>query len=247
MDAFGRSGQSRAVSTRHRILTGNRLLDALPQQEFERFRPHLEPESFLVKQVICRPGDEVPFVYFPTAGMLSIITPLSDGTCVETGTCGNEGLLGLSALLGDGVARHQVVVQGTGRGFRARARTVRHEVNHSARFRGLVLKLSQLVINVISQTAACNGHHSLEQRCARWLLTMQDVLEVDRFFLSQEFLATLLGVRRSGVTAASIKFRHEGIIQYRRGILEILDRRGLEAATCECYAIMRGLRERFPQ
>lgn len=229
----------------HRTLTGNRILDALPEQEFGRLRAHLEPVTFQLKQILYRPGDAISFVYFPVTGALSVITLLHDGSSVEVGMVGNEGLLGLSALLGDGISLHEVMVQAAGGGFRTSARIVRQELEQSGPFRDLVLKLSQLVVADISQRAACNGRHDLEARCARWLLAMQDKLETDHFPLSQEFLAMLLGVQRTAVTAVARQLLGKGLIRYRHGRIEIVDRVGLEAAACECYRIMKELRDRF--
>ncbi len=229
----------------HRIVTGNRILDALPAHEFEELRPHLEPAVFALKQVLFRPGDEIAFIYLPVSGALSVITLLQDGSSVEVGTIGNEGLLGLSALLGDGISLHEVVIQGAGHGFRASTRIMRQIFERSGAFRDLVMKLSQFVVAEISQTAACNGRHDLQARCARWLLTMADKLKTDHFPLSQEFLAILLGVQRTAVTAAAQGLRRKNLIHYRHGLIEILDRGGLEAAACECYITMKNLRDRF--
>ena len=228
-----------------RLATGNRILDALPRRDFERLHAHLEPVPLKLKQVLYRPGDKMPFVYFPVSGMLSVVSLLQDGSAVEVGTVGEEGLAGLPALLGAAASPHEVVVQGKGNGFRIGADTLRHEFDRSASFRGIILKFAELFLAEISQTAACNGRHSLEARCARWLLTMRDRLHADHFPMSQEFLAMLLGVRRTGVTAAALDLRRRKLIEYRYGRINILDRAGLEAAACECYAIIRELHDRF--
>lgn len=228
-----------------RLITGNRILDALPAPDFERLRPHLAPVDFALRDVLYRPGDRVEYIYFPAKGALSVLTLLQDGSAIEIGTIGSEGLLGLSALLGDGVSLHEVVIQGPGRGFRLGARLAREEVDRPGVFRDLILKLSQYVLAEISQNAACNGHHELRARCARWLLTMGDRLGEDAFPLSQEFLAELLGVQRTAVTGVAQQLRREGLIQYHRGRIELIDRAGLERASCECYAIINELRERF--
>jgi len=228
-----------------RVLTGNRILDALPSEEIARLRIHLEPATLALRQVVARPDEAIDFVYFPVKGALSVMTLLRDGSSVEVGTIGSEGLLGLSALLGDGISIHEVIVQGAGEALRGPARAIRHEFDRSPPFRDAVAKLSQLVLAEASQNAACNGRHSLAQRCARWLLRMHDAVGTDHFPLSQEFLATMLGVQRTGVTAAALELRRKNLIDYQRGKVAILNGKGLEAAACECYGIMKHLRDRF--
>jgi CRP-like cAMP-binding protein len=227
-----------------RVITGNRILDALPEAESERLRPLLEPVSFALRQVLQRPGDRIDYVYFPAKGALSILILLQDGSAIEIGTVGHEGLVGLSALLGDGISIHEVTIQGAGTGFRLGARAARQEMERSEAFRALVLNLSQYVLAEISQNAACNGHHDLRSRCARWLLTLADRIDADSFPLSQEVLAMMLGVQRTAVTAIAQKLREEGLIHYRRGHIEIVDRAGLAAVACECYGVMKELHRR---
>jgi CRP-like cAMP-binding protein len=233
------------LSEPRRAVTGNRLLDALPDQALARLRPHLETVPLVLRQIIHRPGDRINSIYFPLKGALSVITLLRDGSSIEVGTVGHEGLLGLSALLGDGISLHEVDVQGAGSALRGSAGFIRQEVERSDAFRHLVLQLSQFVVAEISQNAACNGRHSLQERCARWLLRMRDTLEANEFPISQEFLATMLGVQRTAVTGAAQGLRRKALIQYRHGHVTILDPAGLEAAACECYGIMKGLRDRL--
>jgi len=228
-----------------RSAAGNGILDALPPADLEQLQPHLEPVSFALNEVLHRPGDEIAFVYFPVSAVLSCIILLCDGSSIEVGMAGNEGMVGLAALFGDGISRHEVMVQGAGAGFRASARVLREAVAKSDALRDRILKLSQLVLAEISRIAACNGRHDLRSRYARWLLQMQDKLVVSRFPVSQELVARLLGVQRTAVNATALKLRSDGLIFYRRGRVEILDRAGLEAAACECHAVMKDLRERF--
>ena len=222
--------------------TGNRVLDALPQGDFERIQPHLQGVTLPLKQVIHRAGDEITQVYFPTSGMISVVAVLRDGSSVEVGTVGNEGLVGLSAFLGKGISPHEVMVQGAAQGFRLGAGIARQEFNRPGPFRDLVLSFTELFLAQISQTAACNGRHSLEARCARWLLTMHDRLKTDRFPLTQEFLAMLLGVQRTGVTATARDLQQRGLIRYSHGQVDIIDLHGLETASCECH---RHIKDQF--
>lgn len=228
-----------------RSATGNGILDALPAAELERLLPHLEPASFALNEVLHRPGDEIAFVYFPVSAVLSVVTLLGDGSSIEVGMAGSEGMVGLAALFGDGISRHEVTVQGAGAGFRVSARVLREAVAQADALRDRILTLSQFVLAEISQMAACNGRHDLRSRYARWLLEMQDKLVANRFPVSQELVARLLGVQRTAVNATALKLRSDGLIFYRRGRIEILDRAGLEAAACECHAVMKDLRERF--
>jgi CRP-like cAMP-binding protein len=233
------------ISAPHPALTGNRILDALPEQEIVRLRGRLRPTNFAPKHVLYNPGDRIDFIYFPVTAVFSVSIPLNDGSSIEMGTVGNEGFFGLAGLFGDGVAKHEVAIQASGNGFRVATSAFREELERCKPWRDLCLKLSQLVVAEISQTAACNARHSLRSRCASWLLAMQDKVGTRSFAVNQEALATLLGVQRTGLSVQAQTLRREGLIQYRRGLLEICDRARLEATACECYAIMRDLREGF--
>jgi len=220
-------------------------LDALPRHEFDRIHPHLQEVPLPLKESIHHVGDEIAQIYLPVAGMVSIVATLQDGSSVEVGTVGNEGLVGLSALLGKGISPHEVMVQGAGRALRLGAATARQELNRDGAFRDLVLRFTELFLTQISQTAACNGRHGLEARCARWLLTLRDRLGRDNFPLTQEFLAMLLGVQRTGVTATAVDLQRRGLIRYSHGHVDILDLPGLEAAPCECHRVIKDLFARF--
>jgi CRP-like cAMP-binding protein len=228
-----------------RHATGNRILDALPRSDFDRLYQHLEPVGLPLKQILHQSGTKIVFVYFPAHGMISVVSTLGDGSAVEVATVGNEGLAGLSALLGTRTSRHDVVVQGAGSGFRASATALRDEFDQSSPFRDIVLKFADLFLAQISQTAACNARHGVEARCARWFLMMRDRFEADSFPITHELLAMLLGVRRAGVTGAAIDLQRYGVIRYSHGQVEIVDRAGLEAASCECYAVIKNQIDRF--
>jgi CRP-like cAMP-binding protein len=218
-----------------RDFTGNGLLDALTAQESNRPRFLLEPVSLGLKQSLYRSGDEIDFIYFPIHGMVSVVSLLQDGSSVEIGTIGNEGLVGLPALLGKPVSPDEVLVTGEGAGLRATANVVRDEFDHCVAFRGAVLRFTQFFLEQVAQSAACNARHQLEARCARWLLLIQHRLQADQYPLTQEFLATMLGARRPGVTVAAGALQRAGFISYAHGQVTILDQAGLEAAACECH------------
>lgn len=225
--------------------TGNRILDALPAQEFSRLSRYLVPARFAPGSVLHHLGDEINFIHFPVSAVFSVNMPLSDGSCLETGTIGDEGFFGLSGLFGDGVAHNEVTIHVGGDGFCLPTPAFREEVDRSGSLRDLCVKLSQLVVAEISQTAACNARHDLRSRCARWLLAMQDKVGRQSFPASQEVLAALLGVQRPAVTGIAQSLRREELIRYRRGLVEICDRARLTAVACECYRVMRDLRDGF--
>lgn len=217
--------------------TGNRLLDALSDAQIGRLGRDLEAVSLPLKQVLYRPQEEIKFLYFPVKGLVSVASALKDGSTIEIGTVGREGLVGVPALIGNGISFHHVVVQGAGSGLRARPDALQREFDRSGLFRETVLRFLELFLAQISQTALCNRHHTLEERCARWFLTLQDRLDTNHFPLTQEFLAMLLGTRRAGVSAVALGLQHRGAIRYRHGRIDILDRKELEAAACECYRV----------
>jgi len=218
---------------------GNRILDALPAQDANRLGRILTPVTLSARQTPCRLGEEIDFVYFPIRGLVSIVTPLADGSAVEVGTIGEEGAVGLTALLSNSVSPHDAVVQGTVEALRAEAPSLRHEFERSAGFRRAILRFTELFIEQVSQTAACNGRHRVEARCARWLLLMADQCESPQFPLTHNLLAALLGVRRTGVSVVAKSLQLQGAIGYSHGKVEILDRSILEELACECYFLMR--------
>ena len=230
----------------YRVVTGNRILDALPPEEFDHIYRHCEPTSLTAKESLYRAGDRIEFLYFPVMGMISVTSPLSDGTSIEVGTIGNEGVVGLPALLGNSISPHDVTVQGAGAALRASTNALRSDFDRYPRFHELALRFTELFIELISQTAACNARHSLEERSARWLSTMCDRMGSDHFPLTHEFLAMLLGVQRTGVTAAAVQLNRRGLIHYTHGHIAVLDRAGLEATACECYRQMKNRIEEFP-
>ena len=217
------------------IATGNRILDALAKPEIDRLHPHLDMVVLPLHQVLLNPGDKIEFIYFPIRGVVSVVAPLQDGSVVEVNMIGSEGFVGLPAVLGTRDEPWEVVVQGAGNAFRLRADVFLDEFAHSSQLRTLVLQFAELFLEQLGQTAACNARHDLEARTARWLLTMRDRLETDRFPVTQEFLAMLLGVRRASVTLAAAELQRQGLIRYHRGVIEILDPAGLETASCECH------------
>ena len=236
---YGYEKVREAQLSSHKGGSGNRILDSLPSQEANRLSRILSPMTLSAQEILCRLGEEINFVYFPIRGLVSIVTPLADGSTVEVGTVGEEGAVGLTALLSNSVSPHDAVVQGTVQALRAEATSLRHEFERSIAFRRAILRFTELFIEQVSQTAACNGRHRVEARSARWLLLMSDHCESPHFPMTHSLLAALLGVRRTGVSVVAKSLQAHGAIRYSHGKVEIVDRSILEELACECYFLMR--------
>jgi CRP-like cAMP-binding protein len=218
--------------------TGNRLLDALTSECLQRLQPHLEPAVLDLKASI----PPLPHVYFPLAGLISVIATMEDGGSIEIGMAGREGMYGVLAILTDDAPSETAIVQLPGRSLRLGTRLLRQEMDTDGALRRLLLRYIEATLSAVAQSAACNRLHLLEQRCARWLLACHDRAEGDTFPMTHEFLALMLGVRRPGVTLVARSLRESGLISYTHGTLTVEDREGLEAAACECY---RAVRDKF--
>jgi CRP-like cAMP-binding protein len=221
------------------ISISNRLLGALPLDDLDLLRAHLEPVPLPQRQTLSTPGTPIDQVYFPQEGMVSLVQPLENGTTIEVGMIGNEGLVGTPVLLGADSSPLEAVVQIPGSALRMPATAFREEVGRRAGLLGVLLRYVQALHIQVSLTAACNGRHTVPERLARWLLTAHDRSTSDHLPLSHEFLSQMLGVRRAGVTVALGTLKAAGLIRNSHGQVHILDRRGLEAASCECYPIVR--------
>jgi len=217
----------------------NRLLGLLPPRDYARLRPHLHPISLEYRQSLYRAHKPIEFVYFIETGVGSLVNTMANGEAAEVGTIGNEGLVGLPHVFGDDRAPTSVYVQVPGVGLRMKAALFNKELARSASMRTVMLRYAHAFFNQVAQSAACNRFHSLEQRCCRWLLMTHDRMQSDEFLLTQEFLAMMLGVQRTGVTAAAGALQRAGLIRYKRGNVTIIDRRGLLRRSCECYAVSK--------
>jgi len=198
--------------------------------------PNLEAISLPLGQVLYMPNEPIQHIYFPISGVVSLVTFMEDGSAVEVVTVGNEGMLGLSVFLGVDQIPAQAFSQVSGDALRMQAQVFKHEVTPGSPLHNLLRRYSQALFNRISQLAACNRRHSIEQRCCRCLLMTHDRVEANKFFLTQECLAQMLGVRRAGISEVAASFQKAGLIRYSRGNMTILDRQGLEATACDCYA-----------
>ena len=216
----------------------NHLLDALPPEDLARLRPRFEPVEFALRQVIQRPDEPITAVYFPESGWVSMMALLADGNSAEVGIVGFEGMVGLPLLLGSERSPTEGMIQAPGTFLRLGAAAFREELDRSAPLRTLLLRYALAFQAQVTQTAACNGHHALDQRMARWLLIAHDRADGDTFPMTQEFLAMMLCVHRPGVTVAARLFQQAGLIRYSNGQITIMDRAGLEAAACECHGVV---------
>ena len=223
----------------------SRFLAALPAQSRARLESELEPVELHSRTVIWEPNVPIKSVYFPHNCAMSIIVPLKGHVSVEAGTVGREGFLGVPVLLGCDVTATQAICQVSGMASRLPASVFRRAVAEDATLRDFCLRYTQALLEQTSQSVACNGRHDLSERCARWMLMTRDRLDGDEFHLTHEFLATMLGVRRATVTVAAAILQRAGFIRYSRGKVVILDRDGLEEASCECYQVVRQMYEKL--
>ena len=218
----------------------NRLLAALAPEDYAVIAPHLEPVPLEVHDVLAEAGEAFTHVYFPESGAVSIVTFMADGNGVEVGTMGNEGMAGLPAYLEADASESRTFCQVRGGALRLPVGDLLSITATRPNFRRLLNRYTQAYLSLVAQGAACNRLHTIEQRCARWLLMTHDrTLGAEVLELKQEFLALMLGVRRIGVTLAAGTLQEAGLIRYRRGNIRITDREGLEAAACECYGAVR--------
>ncbi|MEH2284518.1 MAG: Crp/Fnr family transcriptional regulator [Nostoc sp.] len=218
----------------------NKLLAALPSQDYERLVPHLKLVSLPVQQILYEAAEPITHIYFPDKSVVSIVTTMEDGSTAEVGIVSNEGMVGIPVILGDNTTTTTAFVQIAGAAMQIDANVLRAEFNRGEALQTLLLCYVQAVYSELAQGAACNRLHTLEERLARWLLTVSDRLESEEFPLTQEFIAQMLGVRRSGVTVAASTLSRAGMIAYQRGHISILNREDLEATSCECYRVIQG-------
>jgi CRP-like cAMP-binding protein len=221
-------------------LSRNRLLAALPSAEFNRLRPSLEHVELPLREVISPAGSAITHAYFPEDGMVSLVQPLSDGSAVEVGIIGREGFVGTPLMLGARNSPTEANIQIKGSAVRITVKALRDATQRNKRLHALLLSYTHALLIQVAQTAACNNRHNLQQRLARWLLSAADRAESDELSLSHELLSIMLGRRRAGVTVTLGAMRRSELVENSHGRIRIVDRRGLEKASCECYRLVRG-------
>ena len=217
------------------VTASNRLIEALPRKDRQRFLASCEAVDLVYGEVLAEPGESIRHVYFPTASIVSLVSPIDGCDSMEVGMVGDEGMLGLSLVLGVNVSPLHAVVQGAGPALRMNAAPFRRELELSSALERGLKRYLYAVIGQLAQTASCTRFHVVEARLARWLLMTQDRAHSDTFHVTHVFLAYMLGVRRVGVTKAATSLQNRKLISYRRGDITVLDRRGLQAASCGCY------------
>lgn len=217
----------------------NQLLAVLPAAEWQRWQPMLEPVQLKLGQVLYEPGKRMAHVYFPTTAIVSLLYVLEDGASAEIAVVGREGVVGIALFMGGETTLSRAVVQSAGLGFRLRGQAVKDEFGRAGPVMHLMLRYTQALITQMAQTAVCNRHHTLDKQLCRWLLLSLDRLQGTELVMTQELIANMLGVRREGVTEAALRLQAAGLIRYARGHITVLDRAGLEARTCECYAAVK--------
>jgi CRP-like cAMP-binding protein len=223
-------------------LRSNRLLGALEPASLKRIKPHLEPVEFKLGDMVCDAGGLLKHAYFPQGSVLSLLTVLENGAAIETANIGREGAFGLFAAMYSRVSFNRCIVQLEGHTARCPIELLQDEFKNSEHVRDLFVSYSETLLSQVQQTVACNSMHTTEERMCRWLLMMHDRAAGEALPYTHEFLAHMLGANRKSVTLAAQSMQTAGLISYRRGTIQILDRAGLEQASCECYAIVK---ERF--
>src|SRR5688572_17615108 len=217
----------------------NRLLAALPPKDYDALLPLLEPVSLPLGMALYESGGAQGYVYFPTSSIVSLLYVLENGSSAEIAVTGCEGLVGISLFMGGDTTPSRAVVQSAGEGYRMKASILKREFERGGALQLLLLRYTQALITQMTQTAVCNRHHSVDQQLCRWLLLSLDRLPDSELVMTQELIANMLGVRREGVTEAAGKLQADGLIEYRRGKITVLDRGQLEARVCECYAVVK--------
>lgn len=217
----------------------NRLLGLLAARDYESLRPHLRRQPLEYRQSLYAADERIEFVYFIETGVGSLVNTMTNGQAAEVGTIGNEGVVGLPLVFGDDRAPTSVYIQVPGEGLRIKAAVFRKALARSPTMQAVMLRYAHALFNQVAQSAACNHFHSLEQRCCRWLLMTRDRMDSDKFLLTQEFLAMMLGVQRPGVSIAAGGLQRAGLITYKRGAVAILDAAGLKDRSCECYGVSK--------
>jgi len=217
----------------------NHLLAALSTAEFERITSHLKLTAMPLGDVLYESGGKLQYVYFPTTAIVSMQYVMENGASSEIAGVGNEGMLGISLFMGGNTTPSRAVVQTGGYGYRVPAPLIVEEFNGAGLMMRLMLRYTQALITQISQTAVCNRHHSVEQQLCRWLLLTLDRLPGSELTMTQELIASMIGVRREGITEAAGHLQRSGCISYRRGHITVLDRSGLESRVCECYIVVK--------
>jgi CRP-like cAMP-binding protein len=217
----------------------NHLLAALPNTDVDRLTPHLRLVSLSLGEALYESGIALRHVYFPVDSIVSLLNVMANGASAEIAVVGNDGVVGVSLFMGGESTPSRAVVQSAGHAYRMRASILKSEFTRAGAMQHLLLRYTQALLTQMAQTAVCNRHHTLDQQLCRWLLLSLDRLPSNELAMTQDLIANMLGVRREGVNDAAGKLQEAGLIHYSRGHIVVLDRLGIEARTCECYAVVK--------
>ena len=233
------------LSTQSRLSTKNYILKALPEEDFKRLLPDLEPVNITLGQILHRPEEPISHVYFPNDSVVSVLAATAEGQCAEVGVIGREGMIGMDVLMGSDSSINENLVQHANGALRISTNAIRTEFKRGGALHDSLLIFTRLLMIQISQTALCNRLHTVEERLARWLLLCRDRAGTDKLQLTQEFLALMLGTNRATVTISAIALQSAGYITYKRGHITITDCTGLEDFSCNCYQTVKKQYDRF--
>jgi CRP-like cAMP-binding protein len=242
------TSQIRSLSTRPCLVNvrgDNRILTLVPKPEKNRIEALMERVSLARGETVLQAGKPIQYAYFPLECVMSLVITMEDGASVEVATVGNEGMVGTSLLMNANDSTVDAFAQVAGDAFRMPRAAVKNELRAGGIFPDLMRRYGEAYLTQVAQSAACNRVHPVDQRLCRWILMTHDRVGLDRLPLTQDFLATMLGVRRATVSTTAAILQKAGFIHYRRGVIDIIDRRGLEAGSCECYAVVRHELERM--
>ena len=226
-------------STKPREPIENLLLAAVSSQEYQRLQPDLKKVALIFGEILYEPGEVIQNVYFPNQGIISLLSTVEERSTLEVGVVGREGMAGIAVFLGAKTSVNRALVQGTGTAMRMKATALQQHLKNPGRLPDLLRRYTHSLLSQISQGVVCNRFHRVDARLARWLLMTHDRMGTDEFRLTQEFLSDMLGVRREGVVKAARILQREQLIRYVRGQIQILNRAGLETASCQCYGLLR--------
>lgn len=228
-----------------RLVHKNQLFGAFPEDVRARISKHMKPVSLKLGQTVCEAGGVLTHAYFPEGCVLSLLTVLENGSEIECANIGREGAFGLFAAMYSRVSYSRCAVQLEGPMLKCEIQPLRFEFQKSAHMQDLFVSYSETLLSQVMQTVACNSLHSVEERMCRWLLMMHDRAEGEDMTYTHEFLARMMGANRTSVTHAAQSLQNQGLIRYRRGMMQVVDRAGLETASCECYAIVKARFDAF--
>ncbi len=217
----------------------NHILSALPEKEYQRFSAYLEPVQLSLNDILLKPNQQSELLYFPTKGIVSLISVLDGSSTTEIGLMGREGMVGTLQFLGKGTSHSQSIVQSPGWAMKVEVEALQAEYDRGEVLQKLLLRYALKLFNQVSQCSACNNHHTVQQRIARWLLMLDDRSDQDTLLMTHQLLSKMLGVRRTGVTEVAKEFQRQEIIDYQRGKIKILDRQALKTIACECYQVLK--------